>query len=91
MLPVRNLHHMALSDNLRGAALMTAAMVAFTCNDAFMKAATTTLPVFEAIVLRGILTTLAIIVIGWRSGVLRMHFPAADRKWILLRNFGEAA
>jgi len=91
VLPGRNLHHMALSDNLRGAALMTAAMVAFTCNDAFMKAATTTLPVFEAIVLRGILTTLAIIVIGWRSGVLRMHFPAADRKWILLRTFGEVA
>lgn len=82
---------MALSDNLRGAALMTAAMVAFTCNDAFMKAATVTLPVFEAIVLRGILTTLAIGFIGWRSGALRFSQLRSDRFWIGLRTFGEVS
>lgn len=82
---------MALSDNLRGAALMTAAMVAFTCNDAFMKAATTTLPVFEAIVLRGILTTIALGFIGWRSGALRFSLPRSDRFWIGLRIFGEVS
>ena len=47
---------MALSDNLRGASLMTAAMVLFTVNDTAMKAATETLPVFEAIVIRGAMT-----------------------------------
>ncbi len=70
---------------------MTAAMVAFTCNDAFMKAATTTLPVFEAIVLRGILTTLAIGLIGWRSGALRFGQLRSDRFWIGLRTFGEVS
>lgn len=82
---------MALSNNMRGAGLMTAAMVAFTCNDAFMKAATTTLPVFEAIFLRGVLTTAALAVIAWRMGALRLKLPAADRGWIALRIFGEVS
>jgi len=82
---------MALSSNMRGAALMTAAMVAFTCNDAFMKAATVTLPVFEAIVLRGLLTTVALVVIAWRTGALRLRVEAADRGWIGLRILGEVS
>lgn len=82
---------MALSDNLRGAALMTAAMVAFTCNDAFMKAATATLPVFEAIVLRGILTTLALAVLAWRMGALSLSVPPGDRFWVALRVLGEVS
>lgn len=82
-------HFMALSDNLRGATLMTVAMVAFTCNDAFMKAATVTMPVFQAIVLRGVLTTIALGFIGWRSGALRFRLPRSDRFWIGLRMFGE--
>ena len=82
---------MALSDNLRGAALMTAAMVAFTCNDAFMKAATTTLPVFEAIVLRGTLTTLALAALAWRMGALSLSVPPGDRFWVALRVLGEVS
>lgn len=82
---------MALSDNLRGAALMTAAMVAFTCNDAFMKAATATLPVFEAIVLRGILTTLALATLAWRMGALSLSVPPGDRFWVALRVVGEVS
>ena len=45
---------MAISDNLRGALYMNVAMAAFTLNDAGMKAATETLPLFEAITLRGV-------------------------------------
>lgn len=82
---------MALSDNLRGAALMTAAMVAFTCNDAFMKAATATLPVFEAIVLRGILTTLALAALAWRMGALSLSVPKGDWLWVALRVLGEVS
>lgn len=82
---------MALSDNLRGAALMTAAMVAFTCNDAFMKAATATLPVFEAIVLRGTLTTLALAALAWRMGALSLSVPKGDRFWVALRVLGEVS
>lgn len=82
---------MALSDNLRGAALMTAAMVAFTCNDAFMKAATVDLPVFQAIVLRGVVTMAALAVIALRAGALRFRLPSSDWQWIGLRTFGEVA
>ena len=82
---------MALSDNLRGAALMTAAMVAFTCNDAFMKAATVDLPVFQAIVLRGVVTMTALAVIALRAGALRFRLPSSDWQWIGLRTFGEVA
>ena len=79
---------MTLSDNLRGAALMTAAMVAFTCNDAFMKAATVDLPVFQAIVLRGVVTMAALAVIALRAGALRFRLPSSDWQWIGLRTFG---
>ena len=73
---------MPLSDNLRGVILMCVAMVAFTVNDAFMKAATVDLPVFQAIVMRGALTTVALGVIAASSGALAMRFsgfPADGR------------
>ncbi len=82
---------MALSDNLRGAALMTVAMIAFTVNDACMKAATVDLPVFQAIVMRGVLTTLALGAIGLGTGALKVAVARADRQWIALRSFGEVA
>ena len=47
---------MQLSDNLRGAVAMTVAMAAFTVNDALMKAVTQTMPLFQAIALRGLIT-----------------------------------
>ncbi|MCX8509895.1 MAG: EamA/RhaT family transporter, partial [Rhodobacteraceae bacterium] len=80
---------MALSDNLRGAALMTVAMVAFTSNDTFMKAATVEVPVFQAIVMRGLLTTGFLLMIGLWTGGLRLRVARADRFWIGLRTFGE--
>lgn len=82
---------MALSDNLRGSVLMTVAMVAFTVNDTCMKAATTTLPVFQAIVLRGVLTMAALAIIAWSTGALRFPSRRADQMWIVARTFGEVA
>jgi drug/metabolite transporter (DMT)-like permease len=82
---------MPLSDNLRGVILMCVAMVAFTVNDAFMKAATVDLPVFQAIVMRGALTTVALGVIAASSGALAMRFSASDWGWIAGRTFGEVA
>ena len=80
---------MTLTDNLRGAALMTVAMVAFTVNDTFMKAATVDLPVIQAIVLRGCLTMVALAVIGWRMGALKFLMGREDWIWIALRTAGE--
>lgn len=80
---------MSLSNNLRGAVLMTIAMVAFTINDTFMKAATVRLPVFEAIFIRGVATTAALALIAWRAQALTLSLPAPDRRWIWLRTLGE--
>lgn len=78
----------AISDNIRGAALMTAAMVTFAVNDACMKAVTRDFPVFEAIVLRGCLTLVALALLGLATGGLRMP-QGRDRLWIALRTVGE--
>jgi hypothetical protein len=55
---------MVISDNLRGSGLMMAAMIAFTVNDACMKAVTEELPIFQAIFLRGLLTLIALGAMG---------------------------
>jgi drug/metabolite transporter (DMT)-like permease len=80
---------MAVSDNLRGSALMMAAMIAFTVNDACMKAVAVDLPIFEAIALRGFLTLVALGAIGLAMGALKPMVPKGDRLWIGLRTLGE--
>jgi len=80
---------MAISDNLRGSALMMAAMVAFTINDSCMKAVTADLPIFQATAMRGALTVAALIVIGRMSGALRWPQRRADLCWMVARMFGE--
>lgn len=68
---------------------MSVAMTAFTVNDACMKAVTETLPLYQAIFLRGILCTAALIVIALRMGGLRISVEPGDRKWLILRTLGE--
>ena len=80
---------MPQSDNARGALFMSVAMTAFTVNDACMKAVTETLPLYQAIFLRGILCTAALIVIALRMGGLRISVEPGDRKWLILRTLGE--
>lgn len=82
---------MLMGENTRGALFMSVAMAAFTFNDACMKAVTATLPVYQAIFLRGFLTTIGLVFIAWRMGKLRFRLPAADRKWLALRTVGEVA
>jgi drug/metabolite transporter (DMT)-like permease len=80
---------MQLSDNARGAVLMTIAMAAFTLNDTAMKLAMQNLPLFQAIGLRGLLATGALLVIGWRLGGLRLRLPVRDRWLLALRSLAE--
>lgn len=82
---------MAISDNLRGAILMNVAMLAFTLNDSCMKAVTETLPLFQAILLRGIPATIALVLIGARRGSLHLWPPMPDRRIIALRTLAEVA
>ncbi|MGP3699797.1 DMT family transporter [Rhodobacter sp. NSM] len=76
---------MQLSDNLRGALVMTVAMAAFTVNDALMKAVTQTLPLFEAIALRGLATLPLLLLYGWTTNGLCFRIPPRDRKLMSIR------
>jgi drug/metabolite transporter (DMT)-like permease len=82
---------MAISDNLRGAIYMNLAMAAFTLNDTGMKAATETVPLFEAIALRGTLTAVLLILLGLYTGGLQLRQSRRDRSAIGIRTVAEIA
>ncbi len=73
---------MTRSDNLTGALLMMASMASFTFNDAAVKALAGEVPLFQVLVLRGVLTTTLIFVMAWRMGALRARLPRRD--WVLV-------
>ena len=80
---------MQLSDNARGALYMNLAMAAFTLNDTAMKAAMQAVPLYQAIGLRGLIATLALVFIGWRMGGLSLKLPRRDLKFLALRCVAE--
>ena len=80
---------MAISDNLRGVIYMNVSMLAFTVNDSFMKAATQTLPLFEAIALRGVVAIAALVIIAQAMGGLRLWPARRDRAVIAWRSLAE--
>ncbi len=80
---------MTLSDNMRGALYMNIAMAAFTLNDAGMKAATQTIPLFEAIALRGAITASLLVAVGVAMGGLRHRLSRQDRRVVGLRTLAE--
>ena len=59
---------MTSSPNMRGAFLMMASMIAFTVNDACMKALSNEVPLFQAIFLRGLATCVFLAFMAWRTG-----------------------
>lgn len=80
---------MALSDNLRGSILMAMAMCAFTFNDACIRVVTHDLPLYQTIFLRGIFTSVALVLVARRLGGLQLRVSASDRKILLVRTLGE--
>ncbi len=82
---------MPISDNLRGAIYMMVAMAAFTLNDSAMKAATQTLPLWQAIAMRGLLTLIPLAMIGWATGGLRLAMPRRDAGIVAIRSVAEVA
>lgn len=83
---------MTLSDNARGILLMCGSMLAFTVNDSFMKAATKTVPLFQAITLRGVVATIALLIIARvTTGGLSLLPAGRDRRVITLRSLSEVA
>lgn len=79
----------AYRDNLRGAGIMVLSMAAFTTNDAAMKAVTQTLPLMQAITLRGIAIVLILLVVAARDGGLVLRMGRRDAVMTGLRVLGE--
>lgn len=82
---------MPLSPNARGVACMAVAMASFTANDALMKQVTQTVPLMEAIAVRGALSGSALVVLGLALGQLRLAVAPADRGLLALRTLAELA
>lgn len=78
-----------LTDNMRGAALMTGAMVTFTINDSFTKALGDVLPLWQLIFLRGLGVTLCLVVMARVMGQLRFDLSRRDWTFMWLRAAGE--
>jgi S-adenosylmethionine uptake transporter len=80
-----------ISDNMRGALLMMGAMTSFTLNDACLKALSDELPLFQALFLRGIGTTLCLAGLAHVMGHMRFDLERRDWRLIALRTVSEAA
>ncbi|MFD1511485.1 DMT family transporter [Lacimonas salitolerans] len=78
-----------LSDNFKGALLMMASMAAFTLNDTFVKMLAGTLPLFQLLFLRGLLTTVMVGVLAWRMGAFARAIPRRDWRLVALRLVAE--
>jgi drug/metabolite transporter (DMT)-like permease len=79
-----------MSDNLRGVLLMCLAMFAFTINDTFMKAASLELPLFQAIFLRGLATTVLLLVLAQiTQGKIALRPATGDGRRLALRTGAE--
>lgn len=82
---------MQISDNARGAIYMNVSMAAFTLNDTAMKAVSQTMPLFEAIALRGVLALAGLLVLGAAMGSLRLCIGRGDGWIIAIRSIAEVA
>lgn len=80
---------MQISDNLRGTLYMCLSMMAFTVNDAFMKSVTQSLPLFQTIALRGVISVAGLSMIAAATGAFRQGLTRADLKLVTLRSLAD--
>lgn len=78
-----------MTDNFRGALFMTLSMAAFTLNDTFMKLAMAELPLYQVMIVRGVLTTVLVGGLCFYFKSYRFDFPRKDWIYIVLRALGE--
>ena len=79
------------SDNLRAVVLMNIAMLAFTLNDTCMKLVTQSLPLYQAISLRGGLASAALLAVAAGQGLRLARLGRGDWVVIGLRTAAEVA
>ncbi len=82
---------MHISDNARGVIIMCVSMAAFVVNDTAVKEVTASLPLFEAIALRGVLSVVGLIAIGVATRSLAFRLPRRDAWLVALRMVAEVA
>ena len=79
----------APGDNARGATFMTLSLTAFAVNDAFTKAVSDALPLFEILLWRGLMVSAALVLLTWARGTLRLALGARDWFWTAVRTAAE--
>ncbi len=80
-----------VSENLRGILYMSLSMAAFTINDTFMKDVTQTLPLYQAIALRGVIAVAGIGLLAVATRAFRYRLSRKDGWLILLRSLADVA
>lgn len=78
-----------MTPNFKGALLMMGSMAAFTLNDVFVKLLAETVPLFQIVFLRGVLTTVLLAVTVAAFGKLTFRIPKGDRWKVALRTLFE--
>lgn len=78
-----------MSDNARGALFMTGSMTAFTFNDVLMKLAGDSLPLFQAVFLRGLFVLVFLSILCVIMGQMRLDFGRKDWSLMLVRGLCE--
>ncbi len=78
-----------LSDNSRGVILMVLSMAAFTFNDACMKILFSSMPLFQAMFLRSIISVILLLALAHYQKKLTLNLPRRDWGLIAMRTIGE--
>ena len=76
---------MRLSNNMKGAALMTGCVFSYVINDAFMKLLFSEIALFQAIFLRSIITVPPVLVLAWITKVAIRNISSQNKRLIWLR------
>lgn len=80
---------MAMSENFKGAALMSGSMAGFVANDAFIKLVGPDIGLFQTIFVRGLFTVALLGVLAWLTGAFRYLPGRADLRLISMRTVAE--
>ena len=80
---------MVISDNIKGALIMSGSMLAFVLNDGLMKILFADWSIYQAIFLRGILTIPLMLFFAWRTKQLFVKLSSSDWKFIIIRTASE--
>ena len=79
-----------MSENLHGAVLMMICMGAFVLNDAFVRLAGDSLPLAQILFFRGLLTSIALLLVAFYTGAFKLKVPRKDKWLIFFRSVTEA-